>query len=250
MSVTDVLSVGAILVSVLTFVVAIYEQYLKAAKLRLVFGSQLWLSYGHGRSHLGFWASVALSNLGAVDAVVLNMTGTLMGTDGWRAEVCWYSFGDFAAPDRPHGGDPDDKEGAPELVARGWTETMVASSRRATTNWIGFRLPKLPGPLRADVPYTLTLDVKVQDEALSLLSFVFPRDSGQRTAASWAGVFSLSPQDVEQLEGSGEADADARVERLLSVEVTGAGLWFKRQGATAALPGAKQLTRIGADWRP
>jgi hypothetical protein len=34
------------------------------------------------------------------------------------------------------------------------------------------------------------------------------------------------------------------------VEVTGAAPWLKRQSATAALPGAKQLTQIGAVWRP
>jgi hypothetical protein len=254
MVLSDVLSVGAIVVSILTFVVTLYEQYLKAAKLRLVVGGQLWVSYGHGRKHLGFWASVALSNLGAVDAVVLDITGTLVGTDGWEAVVHWYSFGDFAAPRDGGGGGPDDGEGEdggePQFIAKGWTETLVAGARGATTNWIGFHLPALPGPLRPDLLYTLTLMVKVPVQGVSLLGLFHTRDAGQRTAARWTGRFTLSAKQIADLQDYGEADTAHRVGRLLLVEVTGAAQWFQRQSATAELPGAKQLDRVGADWRP
>jgi hypothetical protein len=254
MSLSDVLSVGAITVSVLTFVVTLYEQYLKAAKLRLVVGGKLWLSYAHGQEDLGFWASVALSNLGAVDAVVLNMNGTLAGADGWQASVRWYAFGDFAPPKAVRGSGRDgggpESGGEPEFVSKGWTETLVAASRKATTNWIGFSLPKLPGPLRPDVPYVLTLTVKVPVQGVSLLGLFRPRDAQQRTAATWTGRFTLSPQDVSDLERYGEADAANRIARSLLVEVTGAAPWFRRQSATAVLPGAKQLARIGGYWLP
>ena len=52
MSLADVLSIVAIIVSFITFAITTYEQFLKSAKLQLIMGKDIGLSYGYEFSDL------------------------------------------------------------------------------------------------------------------------------------------------------------------------------------------------------
>lgn len=205
MTLSDYLTLGLSILafgfSIITFVYNTYEQYLKAAKLRLVMGRELKFGYLDGTQRLGFWVPAVLTNQGAVDAVVLSITGSLTFPDGTtKADVEWYTVGDYD-------GTKD------QFTPKGWTDSLIVPSRKATTNWIGLRAER-------DVPvstpggsYTLTLHVEAPVGARR----------GARSATTWTGTLDLGPNKM--LEGS------VRV-----VELSGTA-----QNVTALVPGLKAL---------
>jgi hypothetical protein len=246
---SGVLSIAAIIISLATFAVTYYEQYLKAAKLQLVLGRELWLSYGHGDVKLGFWASVVVTNLGALDAVVLDINGTLTGPDGRQAQVDWYVFGDFAP-------------NSSEFVSRGLAETLVAPSRKASTCLIGFSVtPTLPSTrtdsqatasaapiLKSGVDYTLALNVVVPRRRAPLFGLAGRPGEAQRTAVTWSGSFKLSSDAAAYLAGSRVAEAAGQTTDAQRVQLTGDASRRGPQNATAAIPGAGQLDRVRDLW--
>lgn len=227
MSLSDVLSTGAIAVSVLTFVVTIYEQYLKAAKLQLVLGTQMRFPDGGEQTNVDFWAGVAIANQGAVDAVILDINGTLTNTNGASTTVDWYTFGDL-----------DPTKGT--FVAKGWTETLIASSRKATTTWIGFSTKEALAGLLVPGLYSLQLTVLVPVSGIRLLATFGSPSATRRTAVTWTGTFELTAEQIERLKPRAAAEAAEIVGKPLVIEVTGAERWLRRQSATAVLPGAKE----------
>ena len=243
MDLSGALSIAAIIVSVATFVVTIYEQYLKAAKLQLVLGRELWLSYGRGDANLGFWASVVVVNQGALDAVVLDINGTLTGPDGRQSKVDWYVFGDFAP-------------NSAEFISKGLTETLVAPSRKASTSLIGFSVTPPDAQaaagaapiLEPEVDYTLTLDVLVPRRAAPMFGLLGGSGESQRTAVTWSGSFRLSVDVAKYMAGSRAAEAAGQPMDAQRVQLTGDASRRGPRNATAAIPGAGQLDRVRNLW--
>ena len=220
---TLALSGLAFVFSIITFVYNTYEQYLKAAKLQLVLGRDLKSGYLDGSRKLGFWVPAVLANQGAVDAVVLEIKGTLTGPNKTPVEVEWYTLGDY-----------DGQTG--QFVPKGWTDTLIVSSRKATTTWIGLRTKTdVPQPVPAgDYTLTLEVDAPVNRRWAARAG----RGATSRPAASWTGQLSL---EAALAEGSRSTTTvgglnlnlnDARV-----VEVMGA----TPQSMTALIPGMKEL---------
>lgn len=248
MDLSGALSIAAIIISLATFAVTYYEQYLKAAKLQLVLGRELWLSYGRGDVKLGFWASVVVTNLGALDAVVLDINGTLTDPDGRQAQVDWYVFGDFAP-------------NSSEFISKGLAETLVAPCRKASTCLIGFSVtPTLPSTrtdsqaagtapiLKPDVEYTLVLNVVVPRRRAPLFGVAKGSDRMQRAAVTWSGTFQLTADAAAYLAGSRVAEAAGQTTDAQRVQLTGSASRGWPQNATAAIPGAGQLDRVRDLW--
>lgn len=249
MDLSGALSIAAITISLATFAVTYYEQYLKAAKLQLVLGRELWLSYGRGDVKLGFWASVVVTNLGALDAVVLDINGTLTDPDGRQAQVDWYVFGDFAP-------------NSSEFVSKGLAETLVAPCRKASTCLIGFSVtPTVPSTrtdsqaaagaapiLDPNVEYTLALNVVVPRRRAPLFGLAKGSDRVQRAAVTWSGTFKLSAGAAAYLAGSRVAEAAGQTTDAQRVRLTGTASRRGQQNATAAIPGAGQLDRVRDLW--
>ncbi|HWG25146.1 hypothetical protein [Actinospica sp.] len=221
------LSIVALVFSITTFLYSTYEQYLKAPKLQLVLGRELKSGYLDGTRKLGFWAPVVLANQGAVDAVVLEIRGTLTRPDTTTVGVEWYTVGDYDG-------------GLGQFVPRGWTDTLIVSSRKATTAWIGLRTKTdLPYPVPAGV-YTLALEVDAPKRGH------WAGRAGRaasRPATSWTGQLTLQ-------ESVAEASDSIKIEPGLNVrnsafnlrntqmaEVTGA----TPRSVTALIPGLKDL---------
>lgn len=181
------LSIVAFVFSIITFLYNTYEQYLKAAKLQLVLGSQLRPGYLDGQRKIGFWVPVVLTNQGAVDAVVLRIQGTLTRQGGQPVEVEWYTVGDY--------------DGAKdEFTPKGWTDTLIVSSRKATTSWIGLRTTSDVQLPETDTTFTLTLNVYAP---------VLRRQAAQeRLATSWTGTLVLKTGKMAEV-SKPTADAPA-----------------------------------------
>jgi hypothetical protein len=242
MGLADVLSVVAIVISFVTFVITIYEQYLKSAKLQLILGKEIRLSYGRDFSDLAFWASVAIVNQGAVDAVVLRMSGQRTDGRSWTAPVQWQAFGDFQDADKPT------ESFNPTFVFKGWTETLVASSRKAMTNWISFRVFPLPstdgGPVKLEAgEYALQLEVYVPRARWAMFGSRGRQNTNERRAFSWAGSFTVAKDDIDFLEQSCVADADGRVQDSLIVDLTGASRWLRSVNPTASVMDRRLVNR-------
>jgi hypothetical protein len=242
MGLADVLSVVAIVISFVTFVITIYEQYLKAAKLQLILGKQIRLSYAYEFDDLAFWASAAIMNQGAVDAVVLRIDGHVTG-ESWTAPVEWQAFGEFQDADKPT------EAFKPTFVFKGWTETLVASSRKATTNWISFRIYPLPSSGGAPVKlsagtYTLQLDVYVPRARVALLGSLNQQGTKERLAFSWSGSFTVSADDIATLEQSCVADADGRVQDSLILDLTGSSGWLRQASPTASVMDRRMINHV------
>jgi hypothetical protein len=234
MGLADGLSLVAIVISFLTFAITTYEQYLKSAKLQVILGRQIWLLGGRGPGSLGFWASVAIVNQGAVDAVILRISGGLSRPDGsLAAKVEWQALGGYASDEKPGvAADPM----VPRFVIKDWTETLVASSRKAATNWISFRI--LPAPdgghpdLGSDTTYTLSLEVYVPDTRRPSPRRGRPH-RGERLALDWSGSFHLSAADVASLTRQADAGIAAGPGLVISADMTGTS----RQSPVASITG-------------
>src|SRR5580700_9692195 len=98
MSSSDVIALVALVVSIVSFAVTLYEQYLKRPKLATELGSEAYLCYGEGLTSMGATLAVSVLNAGASDAIVTRIEGTLARLDGsWSAPLIWQSF--FAPTD-------------------------------------------------------------------------------------------------------------------------------------------------------
>jgi hypothetical protein len=209
--------------SIITFVYNTYEQYLKAAKLELVLGRDLKSGYLDGSRKLGFWAPVVLANQGAVDAVVLEVKGMLTVPAGTSVEVEWYTLGDY-----------DGATG--QFVPKGWTDTLIVPSRKATTTWIGLRTKTdIAQPVPAgDYTLTLEVDAPVRRRWAALAG----RGSTSRPATSWSGQLTLQ---APLAEGSRSARTLGGLNLNLNdaqvVQVVGA----TPQSMTALIPGMREL---------
>lgn len=227
MTLSDYLSLGlsitALVFSIATFVYNTYEQYLKAAKLQLVLGSELKFGFLDGRSTLGFWVPVALANQGAVDAVVLRIEGELTRSGGAPVPVQWYTVGNYdGAKDR--------------FVPMGWTDTLIVSSRKATTTWIGLHTTvDVARPVESGV-YTLTLRVFAPVNARRRAQRV-DRDGKALPATSWAGQLTLEAQTTPEVPRRAADEAGLNLSGAQLVHLTGA----TPQSVTALVPGLKSL---------
>ena len=138
MSTSDVLATLAIVVSVVTFVVTIYEQYLKRPKLAIELGNA-YLSYGEGLADLWAVLPVSLINHGASEGVVTTIAGTLASVDRtWTAPIAWSAF------ETPTDVGQPGKTATPWWTFTGWVSPMIAPSRKASTTWIGFSISAKP----------------------------------------------------------------------------------------------------------
>jgi|SRR6266568_6837613 len=147
------LSITAFAFSIMTFVYNTYEQYLKAAKLQLVLGSELQAGFLDGKQKFGFWVPVALANQGAVDAVVLEIKGVLTGPDAKEVQVEWCTGGDYdlqlhvLAPVGGRRGVRTRRDGT-KIPAASWTgkltltqaQAQEAQAPRAAAALAGFKL--------------------------------------------------------------------------------------------------------------
>ena len=243
MSLSDILSIVAIIISFITFAITTYEQFLKSAKLQLIMGKDIGLSYGYDFSDLVFWSSVAIENRGAVDAVVLGMSGQLTDGQSWTADVEWQALGYFDIIDKK-------KEGSqPSFIFKDWSETLVASSRKAMTNWISFRIAKLPADngkpmlLEAQTPYTLHLTVNVPKRRRSLLGSLIRPNAADRAAVSWTGSFTLSESDIDDLK-SCVANENGWVDNTVNAELTGKSQWPRPQSPTSSVAANRQIKQV------
>jgi hypothetical protein len=215
----DVLSIVAIIVSFVTFAITTYEQYLKSAKLQLILGKDIALSYGPQFSYLTLWASVSLVNQGALDAVVLRISGQLTDHQSVTVPVEWQALCDFEMVDKKKGSQP-------QFMFKDWTEALIASSRKAATSWISFntdRSANAESPrLKPDTVYSLQLDVYVPMTRWSLLGSFNKRSTSDHLAASWAGSFQLPGDGINYLEKHCIADDTGWVKDYVTVQWTGA----------------------------
>lgn len=240
MDLADGLSLLAILISFGTFAVTTYEQYLKSAKLQVVLGSQIWL-LRQGPGTLGFWSSVALVNQGAVDAVILRISGRLSRENGeGSVAVHWRALGGYASEDTPG----DSPAAGPRFAVKDWTETLVASSRKAETNWIAFALERVPTPgpqvpaarsgLEPDTTYNLDLEVFVPDTRRG-----WPGGTGERLAATWSGTFCLSADETAALAHPAPGHTPAPG-RAVAADMTGGS----RRSPVASIPSRPPLEEM------
>jgi len=183
MSASDIVASLALLVSVLSFAVAAitwYEQYSKKPSLSAIIGDNIYLSYGKGKSDLGVIMSVSLLNSGASDALVLRIEGSLAcKARNWSAPIIWNCFV------QPQSSGSVETSIQPWWGFVGWANPLIASSRKAATNWIFFSIYPLPS----------TLDAGSYDLNLGLV--IGPVES---LAAQWSGSFSLGEDEAEFLE--------------------------------------------------
>jgi hypothetical protein len=250
MSLADALSLIAIVVSFVTFVITIYEQYMKSAKLQLVLGQDIRLSYGQGFSDLGFWSSVAISNQGAIDAVVLRMSGQLSAGQTWTVPVEWQAFGAFDSSDKNH------KESPPAFIFKDWTETLVASSRKATTNWIYFSISPLPlvngtpARLKPETSYSLQLNVYVPKTHGWPLGRPSEQNKGDRLADTWTGSFLLSTDEISYLESPPcIANDKGWCEDSVIAKLSGASRWLRPESPTASITDRRAINQVPATRR-
>lgn len=215
--------------SIISFVYNTYEQYLKAAKIQLVLGRNLTSGYVDGSRKVGLWAPVVLANQGAVDAVVLEIKGTLTAPGGKPVGVEWCTLGDYDGAKR-------------QFVPNGWTETLIVPSRKAITMLIGLRTETdLPQPVPAG-EYTLSLEV----DAPVGRRWHWPwtaragRGAASGPATSWTGQLTLQAALAQGSRSSRTLGGltlnlnDAQV-----VDVIGA----TPQSMTALIPGMRDLLR-------
>lgn len=237
----DVLSIVAIIVSFVTFVITTYEQYLKSAKLQLILGKDIALSYGPQFSYLTLWSSVSLVNQGAVDAVVLRMSGRLTDGQAVTVPVEWQALGDFEMVDKKEGSQP-------EFMFKDWTEALIASSRKAATSWISFNTdpPANAEPLRLkpDTVYRLQLDVYVPVTHWSLLGSRNNRSTSDHLAASWAGSFQLPHDGIDYLEKYCIADDTGWVKNYVTAQLTGESRWLRPQSPTTSVTAQRAITQV------
>jgi hypothetical protein len=203
MSLSDLLSILAIVISLASFFFTAYEQYWKRPVLSLVLGDSISLSYGPSYSGIALWACVVLANRGAEDAVILRIDGTITKADGgWQSTLTWLGFGkyqDQAAPGQPF---------RPFFAFVDWAEALISSSRKAATSWIAFSGP-VPGKLTPG-SYTLRLNV-----------ITGSKRHGSSTACSWTGSFEISGDGVGHLEAHCVGTADGMVPDIYTVHLAG-----------------------------
>jgi len=173
----------ALAVALVSFAVTVYEQYLKPPKLVVELGSKIYLSYEeYEKGQSGVWANVAVSllNVGASDAVVTRISGSLTTSDrSWSAQVIWQSFQSLVDETPPSG-----EAFKATWKMTGYASPMVVESRKATMTWISFEIYPLPAnPPSAH--YDLALAVAVS-----------PKDA---IGASWRGGLTLTPEDLRYL---------------------------------------------------
>lgn len=226
MTLPDYLTLGlssvAFVFSIVTFLFNTYEQYLKAAKLQLVLGSQMRLGYLGGNTKLGFWVPVALSNQGAVDAVVLRIEGDIAGPGDAKAEVEWYTVGDY--------------DGATnQFVPKGWTDTLIVSSRKATTTWIGLRTTTDVSEPVPEGVYTLTL--KVYAPISARWARRASQTGHQRPATTWTGKLTLQSERVVTVPTAGTTDRGFDLGGAQLAHLTG----VTRQSFTSTVLGVEDL---------
>jgi hypothetical protein len=182
-SASDIVALLALLVSALSFAVAAitgYEQYSKKPRLSAVIGDNIYLSYGENKGDLGIIIAVSLLNSGASDALVLRMEGHLTGKAGkWTAPIIWNCFM------QPQSVGSVDTSVKVWWAFGGWVSPLIASSRKASTNWIFFSVFPLQSTLSPG-SYQLNLRLLI--------------GPGERLAAQWSGSFSLGEDDAEFLE--------------------------------------------------
>jgi hypothetical protein len=236
MSLSDVLSVVAIIVAFATFVTTIYEQYLKNAKLQLILGEGIRLSYGSRFSDLGFWCSTVIANQGAVDAVVLRISGQVTDGRSWTAPAAWTSLGTFDVPDKQHKGGPS------SIYVKDYIETFISPSRKALTNWIFFRIYPLPlvdgQPVRIkpDTAYSLQLNAEIPKTHWLPLGNLSQRRKANSLAVSWTGSFQLSADDIAYLESpSCVADESGWNQASLVVKLVSTSRWLHPQSPTVPI---------------
>ncbi|HET9168187.1 MAG TPA: hypothetical protein VFN97_02090 [Actinospica sp.] len=211
------LSIVAFVFSIITFVYNTYEQYLKAARLQLVLGSQLRPGFLDGQQKIGFWVPVVLTNQGAVDAVVLRIEGELTQQGGKPVGVEWYTVGDY--------------DGAKdEFIPKGWTDTLIVSSRKATTTWIGLRTTSDVAMPETDTDFTLTLNVYAP--------VVRRRAAQERLATSWTGTLTLQTDKMAEVTkpAAGAPAFDLRGGQFVHLQASAP------RSVTALVPGLKDVT--------
>lgn len=214
MSLSDVLSILAIVISLVAFFFTAYEQYWKRPVLSLVLGDSVSLSYGPNYEGIALWACVVLANQGAEDAVILRIDGTLTKAGGgWQSTLTWLGFGkyqDQAPPGQPF---------QPFFAFVDWAEALISSSRKASTNWIAFS-----GPIPSKLPpgsYSLQLNV-ITGSKRHKLSFKMPGGRTRSSAAcSWTGSFEISGAGIGHLEEHCVGTADGMVPDTYTVHLAG-----------------------------
>ena len=216
------LSIVAFVFSIITFVYNTYEQYLKAAKLQLVLGSELQAGFLDGKQKFGFWVPVALANQGAVDAVVLEIKGVLTGPDSKEVQVEWCTVGDYDGANH-------------QFVPKGWTDTLIVSSRRATTAWIGLQTA---GDVTTEITggdYNLRLHVLAPVGGRRGVRT--KRDGTRIPAASWTGKLTLTQAQAQEVQAPRAAApvAGFRLSDMQLVTVQGA----TPRNAIALVPGLR-----------
>ncbi len=227
MSLSDILSILAIVISLVTLFFTTYEQYWKRPVLSLVLGDSLSLSYGSNYEGIALWACVVLANQGAEDAVILRMDGTLARADGgWQSELTWLGFGkyqDQASPGQPF---------QPFFAFVDWAEALISSSRKASTNWIAFTGP-VPSKLKPG-SYSLQLNVVTRGKRhRPSLQTPGGRTRGS-TACSWTGSFEISGDGIGHLEEHCVSTADGMVPDTFTVHLAGETTRLPLAGPTAA----------------
>ena len=154
----------------------------------------------------------------------------------------WQALGDFEIINK--------KEGAqPSFVFKDWSETLVASSRKAVTNWISFRIPKLPADngkpvlLKAKTPYSLHLKVNVPKRRRSLLGSFIQPNAADRAAVSWTGSFTLSQSDINDL-NTCVANKNGWVDNTVNAELIGKSQWPRPQSPTSSVAANRQIKQV------
>ena len=219
------ISILALVFSVITFAYNTYQQYLKAAELGLVLGSELTFGFLDGQRKLGFWVPVALTNQGAVDAIVLKIEGTLTGAGDRPLEVEWSTVGDYDGANN-------------RIVPKGGSNMFVVSSRKATTTWIGLRTTTEVPQTVDEGTYALNLKVYAPVGARRRA-----RRVGRNPAARWSGDLALKRTTTMTTEAP-ENVAGGFDFKLLDSQVAHL-VGTTPQSATALMPGLRDL--IGQD---
>jgi hypothetical protein len=148
----------------------------------------------------------------------------------------------------------DDKQhkGAPQQIEiKDYTETFIASSRKAVTNWIYFRIYPLPMAngepvhMKPDTVYALQLHAEIPKTRWSTLGNLGHRRAASTFAGSWAGSFQLASADVSYLESPAcVADENGWNKRSLVVKLISTSRWLRPQSPTASITDLRAIGEL------
>jgi hypothetical protein len=189
MTLADILSIIAVVISIGAVLFTAYEQYWKKPQLSVVLGDSISLHYGY--QGIALWACVVIVNQGAEDAVILRIDGTLT-RDKWVSEIGWLGFGKYK--DQAPAGKPFD----PVFTFIDWAEALISPSRKASSRWIVFS-GESHGELTKG-KYDLELNVVTQAKRRRPTSPQLRGRTRSQTACSWTGSFVITEEGASELE--------------------------------------------------